>query len=153
MKVFLLLIKKMTKKYLTWKTKDSWIIAWIIGSIDAQIVLNLKPYKSAHVIWEFLKKIRIQSNNAQRLQLEWQIFLRNLAQLKNFILTFLIFGLNAQKLSMLRFHLEVWKLCRLCMMSPGINSSWSCELSLNLSDQVLWIENLFQRWMIIWVSY
>ena len=28
-----------------WKVKDAWVMSWITGSYDSQIVLNLHPYK------------------------------------------------------------------------------------------------------------
>lgn len=48
-------------------------MARIIRSVKEQIVLNLMPYNSAHGMWEFLKKIYTRSNNALRLQLEFEL--------------------------------------------------------------------------------
>lgn len=48
-------------------------MAWIIEFVNDHIVLNLRPYKSAHGVWEYLKKVNAQSNNAQRIQLEFEL--------------------------------------------------------------------------------
>ena len=34
-------------KLAQWQVKDARAMSWILGSIDPQIVLNLKPYKTA----------------------------------------------------------------------------------------------------------
>lgn len=59
--------EKHKEKYIDWKNKDSRIMAWIIEFVNDHIVLNLRPYKSAHGVWEYLKKVNAQSNNAQRI--------------------------------------------------------------------------------------
>ncbi|KAJ0011030.1 hypothetical protein Pint_33411 [Pistacia integerrima] len=32
-------------------------MTWILGSVDPIIVLNLRPYKTAKSMWEYLKKV------------------------------------------------------------------------------------------------
>ncbi|KAJ0044532.1 hypothetical protein Pint_04278 [Pistacia integerrima] len=48
-------------------------MTWILGSLDPIIVLNLRPYKSAKSMWEYLKKVYNQDNIARRSQLEYEI--------------------------------------------------------------------------------
>jgi hypothetical protein len=45
-------------------------MSWILGSVDPLIVLNIRPYKKAKTMWEYLKKVYYQDNNARRFQLE-----------------------------------------------------------------------------------
>ncbi|KAK7245636.1 hypothetical protein RIF29_40484 [Crotalaria pallida] len=56
-----------------WKVKDARVMSWLIGSCDPQIVLNLRPYKTAKTMWEYLKKVYNQTNSARRFQLECEI--------------------------------------------------------------------------------
>jgi hypothetical protein len=44
-------------KLLQWKVKDARVISWILGSVDPLIVLNLRPYKTAKTMWEYVKKV------------------------------------------------------------------------------------------------
>ncbi|ESR54357.1 hypothetical protein CICLE_v10023357mg, partial [Citrus x clementina] len=43
-------------KLAQWQVKDARVMMWIMGSIDQSLVLNLKPYKTAKDMWEYLKK-------------------------------------------------------------------------------------------------
>ena len=45
-------------------------MSWILGSVDPLIVLNLRPYKTTKTMWEYLKKVYYQDNNARRFQLD-----------------------------------------------------------------------------------
>lgn len=45
----------------------------ILRSVDSLIVLNLKVYKNAKVICDYLKKVYNQNNSAKRFQLEHDI--------------------------------------------------------------------------------
>ncbi|KAH0657075.1 hypothetical protein KY285_031957 [Solanum tuberosum] len=38
-----------------WKIKDARVMTWILGSIDPLIVLNLRPYKTAKAMWDYLQ--------------------------------------------------------------------------------------------------
>ncbi|KAJ0082196.1 hypothetical protein Patl1_12180 [Pistacia atlantica] len=40
-------------------------MTWILGSVDPIIVLNLRPYKTAKSMWEYLKKVYNQDNIAR----------------------------------------------------------------------------------------
>lgn len=66
---------KATKKeeYAKWEVKDAQVMAWIIGSVDPTIVLNLRPFNTAAKMWTYLKKIYSQNNTARRFQLEHDI--------------------------------------------------------------------------------
>ena len=57
-------------KLLQWKVKDARVMSWILGSVDPLIVINLKPSKTTKTMWEYLKKVYYQDNNARRFQLE-----------------------------------------------------------------------------------
>ncbi|KAF2307223.1 hypothetical protein GH714_025551 [Hevea brasiliensis] len=57
-------------KLAEWKIKDARVMSWIIGSYKSQIVLNLRPYKTAQTMWEYLKKLYNQTNSARRFHLE-----------------------------------------------------------------------------------
>ncbi|KAJ0099816.1 hypothetical protein Patl1_20691 [Pistacia atlantica] len=48
-------------------------MTWILGSVDPIIVLNLRPYKTAKSMWEYLKKVYNQDNIARQSQLEYEI--------------------------------------------------------------------------------
>ena len=61
------------KKMSAWKTKDAKIIAWLRGSIESHFILNLKPCKSAHEMWDYLKKIYQQGSAACQFHLELDI--------------------------------------------------------------------------------
>ncbi|XP_031253946.1 uncharacterized protein LOC116111928 [Pistacia vera] len=60
-------------KLAQWQTKDARVMTWILGSMDPIIVLNLRPYKTAKSMWEYLKKVYNQVNIARRSQLEYEI--------------------------------------------------------------------------------
>jgi len=45
----------------------------IIGSVDPNIVLNLRPFAIAANMWEYLEKIYSQNNSAPRFQLEHEL--------------------------------------------------------------------------------
>nr|DAD42694.1 TPA_asm: hypothetical protein HUJ06_000924 [Nelumbo nucifera] len=60
-------------KLAKWKIKDARVMPWITGSCDSKIVLNLRPYRSAQTMWEYLKKVYNQTNSARRFQLECEI--------------------------------------------------------------------------------
>jgi len=49
--------------------------SWVLGSVDPNIVLNLRPYKTAATMWNYLKKVYTQNNAARRFQLEHDIAL------------------------------------------------------------------------------
>ena len=50
-------------------------MSWVLGFVDLNIVLNLRPYKTAATMWNYLKKVYNQNNAARRLQLEHDIAL------------------------------------------------------------------------------
>ena len=43
-----------TTKLRELKIKDARVMTWILGSIDPFIVLNLRPYKTAKAMWDYL---------------------------------------------------------------------------------------------------
>jgi hypothetical protein len=42
--------------YAKWEAKDAQVMAWIIGSVDPNIVLNLRPFGTTAKMWEYLEK-------------------------------------------------------------------------------------------------
>ncbi|KAL3502260.1 hypothetical protein ACH5RR_036709 [Cinchona calisaya] len=56
-----------------WEVKDAQIMAWILGSVDPNIILNLQPFKTAAEMWNYLKKLYSQHNTARRFQLEHEL--------------------------------------------------------------------------------
>ena len=54
-----------SNEYVEWEVKDAQIMAWIIGSVDPHIVLNLRPFNTADKIWVYLKKIYNHNNTAR----------------------------------------------------------------------------------------
>ena len=83
------------KKIVSWNTKDGKIKTWILGSMERQFFMNLKPYKTAKDMWDYLKKVFHQGNSARQYQLEFEI--ANYMQgtsFKNIILVSRIYGQN-----------------------------------------------------------
>ncbi|KAG6535678.1 hypothetical protein ZIOFF_000701 [Zingiber officinale] len=56
-----------------WETKDARIISWLLGSIEAHMVNNIRPLNTAKEMWDYLKRIYHQDNTARRFQLELEI--------------------------------------------------------------------------------
>jgi hypothetical protein len=56
-----------------WVAKDAQVMTWITGSVDPNIVLNLRPFTTAVKMWDYLKKVYSQNNAARRFQLEHEI--------------------------------------------------------------------------------
>jgi len=61
------------EEYAKWEVQDAQVMAWIISSVDPNIVLNLRPFTTAAKMWDYLKKIYSQNNTARRFQLEHDI--------------------------------------------------------------------------------
>ena len=49
------------------------VMTWIIGFVEPNIVLNLRPFTIPAKMWDYLKKIYNQNNTAQRFQLDHEI--------------------------------------------------------------------------------
>lgn len=64
---------KKDDKWPKWEIKDAQIIFWIQGSIDPQLILNLRPYKTAIEMCLCLKQIYTQENAARSFHLEDEI--------------------------------------------------------------------------------
>lgn len=56
-----------------WEVKDAQIMAWILGSVESNIIMNLRPFKTAAEMWNYLKKLYSQHNTARRFQLEHEL--------------------------------------------------------------------------------
>ncbi|CAL8994073.1 unnamed protein product [Prunus brigantina] len=49
-----------------WEVKDTQVMAWILGSIEPNIILNLRSSHTTSQMWTYLKKIYSQRNTARR---------------------------------------------------------------------------------------
>jgi hypothetical protein len=56
-----------------WEIMDARVMTWILSSIEPHLVLNLRPYKTAAAMWNYLNKVYNQDNTARRFQLEYEM--------------------------------------------------------------------------------
>ncbi|CAL8994106.1 unnamed protein product [Prunus brigantina] len=56
-----------------WEVKDAQVMTWILGSVEPNIILNLRSSQTAAQMWTYLKKIYSQRNTARRFQLEHEL--------------------------------------------------------------------------------
>uniref|UniRef100_A0A2N9IA16 Retrovirus-related Pol polyprotein from transposon TNT 1-94 n=1 Tax=Fagus sylvatica TaxID=28930 RepID=A0A2N9IA16_FAGSY len=56
-----------------WAAKDNQIMSWILGSMEPHLILSLRPHRSAKAMWDYLKQVYHQDNNARRFHLELAI--------------------------------------------------------------------------------
>jgi len=56
-----------------WEVKDAQVMAWILGSVEPDIILNLRSSQTAAQMWTYLKKLYSQQNTARRFQLEHEL--------------------------------------------------------------------------------
>ena len=40
-----------------WKIKDARVMTWILSSVEPHLVLNLRPYKTAAAMWNYLNTV------------------------------------------------------------------------------------------------
>ncbi|KAJ0080095.1 hypothetical protein Patl1_22409 [Pistacia atlantica] len=52
---------------------DARIMSWLLGSVEPHIVTNLQAHHSTQSMWNYLKKVYHQDNDAHRFQLEHAI--------------------------------------------------------------------------------
>ncbi|KAJ0085427.1 hypothetical protein Patl1_07217 [Pistacia atlantica] len=57
----------------TWDAKDNQIMSWILGSMEPHLILSLRPHRSANAMWNYLKQVYKQDNNARRFRLSWPL--------------------------------------------------------------------------------
>ena len=62
-----------TKGLGLWEAKDARIVSWLLGSIKPHMVNNLRYFSTAKEMWEYLRRIYNQDNNACCFQLELEI--------------------------------------------------------------------------------
>ncbi|KAJ0047007.1 hypothetical protein Pint_05362 [Pistacia integerrima] len=48
-------------------------MSWILGSMEPHLILSLRPHRSAKAMWNYLKQVYNQDNNARRFQLKLAI--------------------------------------------------------------------------------
>ncbi|KAJ0094737.1 hypothetical protein Patl1_16433 [Pistacia atlantica] len=56
-----------------WETKDARVMTWILSSVEPHLVLNLKPYKTAIAMWNYLNTFYNQNNFTRLFQLEYEM--------------------------------------------------------------------------------
>ncbi|GMY32324.1 hypothetical protein FCV25MIE_27566 [Fagus crenata] len=56
-----------------WAAKHNQIMSWILGSMEPHLILSLRPHRSAKAMWDYLKQVYHQDNNARRFHLELAI--------------------------------------------------------------------------------
>ena len=56
-----------------WAAKDNQIMTWILTSMEPHLILSLRPHRSAKAMWDYLKQVYNQDNNAMRFELELAI--------------------------------------------------------------------------------
>jgi len=56
-----------------WEIMDARVMSWILSSIEPHLVLNLRSYKTAATMLNYLNKIYNQDNTARRFQLEYEM--------------------------------------------------------------------------------
>ena len=79
-------------KLAQWQVKDARVMTWILGSVDQLLVPNLRPYKTAKSMWEYLKKVYSQDSTAKSMKLV--VILRVISPFKITFLNFRTYGLN-----------------------------------------------------------
>jgi hypothetical protein len=48
-------------------------MTWILSSVEPHLVLNLRPYKIAAIVWNYLNKVYNQDNTTRHFQLEYKM--------------------------------------------------------------------------------
>ena len=62
------------KKIFSWIRKDAKTTTWIVSTVlEPHLILNLKPYKTAEGMWNYLKKVYHRENSVRKYQLEFEI--------------------------------------------------------------------------------
>lgn len=56
-----------------WDKHDAQVATWILGSIDPLMINQLRSFKTANGMWEYLKRVYNENNDARRFQLELDI--------------------------------------------------------------------------------
>ena len=56
-----------------WEIMDARVMTWILSSVEPHLVLNLRPYKTAAAMWNYLHTVYNQDNFARRFQLEYEM--------------------------------------------------------------------------------
>ena len=86
-----------TTKLSEWEVDDAKIMTWILRSVDQQFILNLRPYKTAKGMWDYLKMIYNKDNATRKYQMD-RLISRNINKetnlLKTIILVMWSYGLN-----------------------------------------------------------
>jgi hypothetical protein len=56
-----------------WKIMDARVMSQILSSVEPHLVLNLRPYKIAATMLNYLNKVYDQDNTARRFQLVYEM--------------------------------------------------------------------------------
>ncbi|KAJ0098999.1 hypothetical protein Patl1_20937 [Pistacia atlantica] len=57
----------------SWVVLDARIMSWLLGLVEPHLITNLRAYRSTQSMWNYLKKVYHQDNDARRFQLEHAI--------------------------------------------------------------------------------
>ena len=68
-------------------------MTWILSSVEAHFILNLRPYKIAKEMWDYLKRCIIKRTQLGDFNwnMRWLILHKGVSQLRNIFLVFKIF--------------------------------------------------------------
>ena len=100
-------------------------MTWILSSVEPHLVLNLRPYKTAAAMWNYLHTVYNQDNSARSFQLEYEManFTHGSISIEEYFSGFQIFGLIIPTLFMLMFSLQLSLLSKQCMQLANDISS------------------------------
>ena len=62
-----------TEAKLQWKTKNAQVITWILNSVEPEITLSLRSFKTAATMWKHLQGFYSQVDQSRQFQLEYEI--------------------------------------------------------------------------------
>ncbi|MBA0711947.1 hypothetical protein Golax_011076 [Gossypium laxum] len=61
-------------KVAEWTTKDARVKSLLLQTMYSSLVSNVRPYKTAKAMWDYLRKIYAKNSLARRFQLEYEMF-------------------------------------------------------------------------------
>ncbi|KAJ9675925.1 hypothetical protein PVL29_024747 [Vitis rotundifolia] len=125
-----------------WEIKDARVMTWILSSVKPHLVLNLRPYKTAAAMWNYLHTVYNQDNSAKRFQLEYEMAnFTQVSQLRNIFLVFKLFELIIPTLFMLIKRDQF-----LMKLRPDFKIVWSNLMNRHLVPSLdAWLSELLRE--------
>lgn len=128
----------------------------ILESIEIHTINNLCSFTTTKEIWECLKHIYYQDNNARRFQLKLEIAnytKRNLTIEQYYSSFFNLWSeysdiIHAKVLARPYPHYKIFK-----RLVKGTSFLWIYDPNLKWFEQVYWIMIRFLHWMYIWLKF